>query len=120
MGECRELQKMKNSGNEAKKYLKTKHITFLSAANYARLARNLAQIRALIYLTDRRANYPLPPSRPTIHQSFNFYGSMYFMQTLGEIYQETASNMTLRVVQYMIPIRKTTITAHIFASRKIP
>jgi hypothetical protein len=27
-GECRELQKMKNSGNEAKKYLKTKHITF--------------------------------------------------------------------------------------------
>jgi hypothetical protein len=26
MGECRELQKMKNSGNEAKKYLKTKHI----------------------------------------------------------------------------------------------
>jgi hypothetical protein len=44
MGECRELQKMKNSGNEAKKYLKTKHITFLSAANYARFARKLAQI----------------------------------------------------------------------------
>jgi hypothetical protein len=43
MGECRELQKMQNSGNEAKKYLKTKHITFLSAANYARFARKLAQ-----------------------------------------------------------------------------
>jgi hypothetical protein len=46
MGECRELQKMKNSGNEAKKYLKTKHITFLSGANYARFACNLAQISA--------------------------------------------------------------------------
>jgi hypothetical protein len=46
MAECRELQKMKNSGNEPKKYLKTKHITFLNAANYARFARNLAQFRA--------------------------------------------------------------------------
>jgi len=46
MWECRELQQMKNSGNEAKKYLKTKHITFFSDANYARFARNLAQIRA--------------------------------------------------------------------------
>ena len=46
MWECRELQKMKNSGNEAKKYLKTKHITFLGDANDARFARNLAQIRA--------------------------------------------------------------------------
>ena len=46
MGECRELQKMKNSGNEAKKYLKTKHITFLDAANYARFAHQLAQVRA--------------------------------------------------------------------------
>ena len=44
MGEYRELQKMKNSGNEAKKYMKTKHITFLNGANYARLARNLAQL----------------------------------------------------------------------------
>jgi hypothetical protein len=35
MGERRELRKMKNSGNEAKKYLKTKHITFFDAANYA-------------------------------------------------------------------------------------
>jgi hypothetical protein len=34
---------MKNSGNEAKKYLKTKHITFLSAENYARFARKSAQ-----------------------------------------------------------------------------
>jgi hypothetical protein len=39
-------RKMQNSGNEAKKYLKTKHITFLNAANYARFARNLAQTRA--------------------------------------------------------------------------
>jgi hypothetical protein len=46
MGECRELQKMKNSGNEAKKYLKTKHITFLSTANCVRFARKLAQNRA--------------------------------------------------------------------------
>jgi hypothetical protein len=44
MQECRELQKIKNSGNEAKKYLKTKHITFLSGANDARLACKLAQI----------------------------------------------------------------------------
>jgi len=35
---------MKNSGNEAKKYLKTKDITFLNAANYARFARKFAQI----------------------------------------------------------------------------
>jgi hypothetical protein len=46
MGKCRELQKMKNSGNEAKKYLKTKDITILNAANYARFARKFAQIRA--------------------------------------------------------------------------
>ena len=44
MGERRELQIMKNSGNEAKKYLKTKHITFFSGANYARFACKLAQI----------------------------------------------------------------------------
>jgi len=44
MGECRELQKMKNSGNEAKKYLKTKNVTFLNVANYARLACKSAQI----------------------------------------------------------------------------
>jgi hypothetical protein len=37
---------MKNSGNEAKKYLKTKHITFLNAADYAGFAHNLVQIRA--------------------------------------------------------------------------
>jgi len=35
---------MKNSGNEAKEYLKTKDIAFLNAANYARFARKLAQI----------------------------------------------------------------------------
>ena len=45
-GERRELQKMKNSGNEAKNYLKTKDITFLSGADYARFACQLAQIRA--------------------------------------------------------------------------
>jgi hypothetical protein len=45
MGECRELQKMKNSGNEAKKYLKTNNITFLNDANCARFARKLAQNR---------------------------------------------------------------------------
>ena len=35
---------MENSGNEAKKYLKTKDITFLSGANYARFACKTAQI----------------------------------------------------------------------------
>jgi len=45
-GECRELQEMKNSGNEAKKCLKTKHITFLSGANYARFACEIPQIGA--------------------------------------------------------------------------
>jgi hypothetical protein len=34
----------KNSGNEAKKWLKTKHITFLKTANDARFARQFAQI----------------------------------------------------------------------------
>jgi hypothetical protein len=34
---------MENSGNEAKKYLKTKEVTFLNAANYAHLARELAR-----------------------------------------------------------------------------
>ncbi len=46
MGECRGLQEMKNSANEAKEYLKTKDITFLSRANYVRFACNLARIRA--------------------------------------------------------------------------
>ena len=40
-----ELQKMKNSGNEAKKYLKTKEITFSNAADYARFARKLARLK---------------------------------------------------------------------------
>ncbi len=39
-------RKYKNSGNEAKKYLKTNDITFLNAANCARFAFKLAQIRA--------------------------------------------------------------------------
>jgi len=42
--ETAEIQKMKNSGNEAKKYLKTKDITFFSAADYARFVRNLTPI----------------------------------------------------------------------------
>ena len=42
--QSRELQKMENSGNEAKKWLKTKENRFLYAANYARFARKLAQI----------------------------------------------------------------------------
>jgi hypothetical protein len=46
MGECRKLQKMKNSGNEAKKYLKTKEVTVLNAANLACFARKLAPFRA--------------------------------------------------------------------------
>ena len=43
-GESREIEKMKNSGNEAKKYLKTKDITFLNGANYAHFACRFAQI----------------------------------------------------------------------------
>jgi hypothetical protein len=35
---------MQNSGNEAKKWLKTKDITFFNAANCARFARKLARI----------------------------------------------------------------------------
>jgi hypothetical protein len=38
--------KYKNSGNEDKNWLKTKDITFLNAANYARFARESAQIGA--------------------------------------------------------------------------
>jgi hypothetical protein len=37
-----EIQKMKNSGNEAKKYLKTKENGFLNDANCARFARKFA------------------------------------------------------------------------------
>ena len=43
-GESREIQKMKNRGNEAKKWLKTKDITFLNAVNYAHFARKSALI----------------------------------------------------------------------------
>jgi len=38
-----ELQKTENRGNEAKKWLKTKDITFLICANDAHFARNFAQ-----------------------------------------------------------------------------
>ena len=37
------LQDLQNSGNEAKKWLKTKDITFLSDANCARFAHIFAQ-----------------------------------------------------------------------------
>ncbi|MGC9996289.1 MAG: hypothetical protein ABSE79_13285 [Terriglobia bacterium] len=46
MGKERIAWKYKNRGNEAKKYLKTKEVTFLKAANYARFERIFAQIRA--------------------------------------------------------------------------
>ena len=39
------LRKMKNSGNEAKKCLKTKGITFLNVANSAHSACKFAQIK---------------------------------------------------------------------------
>jgi hypothetical protein len=42
--ECRAQQKMKNSGNEANKYLKTKDITFSDAAICAHFKREFAQI----------------------------------------------------------------------------
>jgi hypothetical protein len=42
--ESRKSEKMKNGGNEAKKWLKTKDITFFSVANYARFACKFAQI----------------------------------------------------------------------------
>ena len=45
LGETRgTAREYKNSGNKAKKWLKTKHITPLSGANYARFARKFAQI----------------------------------------------------------------------------
>ncbi len=45
LGETRGTAKeYKNSGNKARKWLKTKHITFLSGANHALLACQLAQI----------------------------------------------------------------------------
>jgi hypothetical protein len=43
-GKAGNQEKMKNSGNEAKKYLKTKDITFSNDANYARFTRKFAQI----------------------------------------------------------------------------
>jgi hypothetical protein len=52
----RNAEKYKNSGNEAKEYLKTKDLTFLNAAKDAHLARKLTQIgenndQKLPYLT---------------------------------------------------------------------
>jgi hypothetical protein len=44
MGECRELQEMKNRGNELNEVTEN-NITLLSAANYARFAHELAQFR---------------------------------------------------------------------------
>jgi len=44
MGERRELQKMKNSGNEAKKYLKTKENRFFECAIYVRFASKIVRI----------------------------------------------------------------------------
>jgi hypothetical protein len=44
----RRARKCKNSGNEAKKYLKTKDITFLVAANCAPFARKSAPERSKI------------------------------------------------------------------------
>jgi hypothetical protein len=38
------IAKMKNSGNEAKKCLKTNDITFLNGANFAHFARKLTAI----------------------------------------------------------------------------
>jgi hypothetical protein len=43
-GNSRTLRKMKNSGNEAKKYLKRKDISFLNAANCAQFAHQLTPI----------------------------------------------------------------------------
>ena len=40
-----EVKKMKNSGNEAKKWLKTKEVGYFDAANCARFERKLAPIR---------------------------------------------------------------------------
>jgi hypothetical protein len=43
-GKIGETEKMQNSGNKAKKWLKTKDITFFSAANYARFLCKFTQI----------------------------------------------------------------------------
>jgi hypothetical protein len=43
-GDAESPQKLQNSGNEAKKYLKRKDITFFNAANYVHFARRFAQI----------------------------------------------------------------------------
>ena len=46
MGKERIAWKYKNRGNEAKKYLKTREVTFLNAADYACFERIFAQIGA--------------------------------------------------------------------------
>jgi len=43
--QTREIQEIENSGNEAKKYLKTKKVTFFNVAQSVRFARNLAQFK---------------------------------------------------------------------------
>jgi hypothetical protein len=42
--ESRDSEKMKNRGNEAKKWLRAKDITFFKGANHVRFARSFAQI----------------------------------------------------------------------------
>ena len=47
LGEARgTAREFKNTGNKARMLMKTKHITFLNAANYARFTRNLVPNRA--------------------------------------------------------------------------
>ena len=43
-GESGKIEKMKNSGNEAKKWLKTKDITFFNGANHVCFACKFAPI----------------------------------------------------------------------------
>jgi hypothetical protein len=43
-GKRRKLQEMENSGNEAKKYLKTKEVTIFTAAYFARFERILRAV----------------------------------------------------------------------------
>ena len=46
LGNRRTTRKMQNSGNELKKYFKTKDIAILGAAFFARFSRNLVQLHA--------------------------------------------------------------------------
>jgi len=91
---------MQNRGNEAKKYLKIKDITFLSAANYARFACNLAQNLSLKgpktapFCTSGEAlERPTGPVIPSAARNLQFFPFEKTMQMLRFTQHDTPQRL---------------------------